>query len=146
MNESIVQWHQQHYAEVENRRHSDRIVFLISVQGLIDVRLADLGRSGKARLQRTTYISNRVSGYATITHPFHPLSGQRLKILSIKNFDNRDIFSLETKDQSVIAISRDWTDRADPVPHCDGPESTTILSVPHLIELLSLMRILKTKK
>lgn len=91
-----------------------------------------------APLNRTAPISNRYSGYATITHPFHPLQGKRFKILSIKKQGKHDIFSLNAEAIGTIAILRDWTDRADPSPYADLVE-LPILSVEHLFTLSELL-------
>lgn len=92
-----------------------------------------------ARLNRTTHISNRYSGYVTITHPFHPLQGQQLKIISTRKWDGRDIFSLQTEAMGSIAISRDWTDKADPGLYADLLDQEPILSVAHLVSLSELL-------
>ena len=89
-------------------------------------------------LKSTTHISNRYSGYATITHPFHPLQGKRLKILSTRKQGKQDIFSLTAEGIGIIAVLRDWTDRADPSPYVDLLEQPPILSVEHLITLSDL--------
>ena len=91
------------------------------------------------QLNRTTHISNRYSGYVTITHPFHPLQGQRLKILSTKKWGEKDIFSLQTEEMGTIAIARDWTDKADPGPYSEWLEQEPILSLTHLVSLSELL-------
>jgi len=78
-------------------------------------------------------------GYATITHPFHPLKGQRLKILSTRKVGERDIFSLRTEAADAIAVTRDWTDRADPSLYAGLLDEEPILSVVHLISLAELL-------
>jgi hypothetical protein len=98
--------------------------------------------SSLARLNRTTHISNRYSGYVTITHPFHPLQGQRLKILSSRKWGEKDIFSLQTETMGTITIARDWTDKADPGLYTGLLALSTqapILSVSHLISLSELL-------
>ncbi len=90
-------------------------------------------------LKSTTHISNRYSGYATITHPFHPLQSKRFKILSTKRQGKHDIFSLNAEGIGIIAVLRDWTDRADPSPYVDLLEQPPILSVEHLLALSELL-------
>ena len=94
-----------------------------------------------ARLPLTALKSNQYSGWATITHPFHPLQGKRFEIVSNKTFKNRDILSLKTSIQGTgtIAIPREWTDKADPELYV---HSTSRLSVPCLQQLADLVNTL----
>ncbi len=80
--------------------------------------------------------------YATITHPFHPLRGRCFKVLSSKTFNNCDILSLQGTPRGVIAIPREWTDKADPHPSDFLPEPYPILSFVHLQQLADLILIL----
>ncbi|MDP4156770.1 MAG: DUF5372 family protein, partial [Bacillota bacterium] len=88
-----------------------------------------------APLKCTAHISNRYSGYVTITHPFHPLQGKQFKILSTKKQGKQDIFSLTAEGIGIVAVLRDWTDKADPSPYVDLLEQPPILSAEHLITL-----------
>lgn len=81
-------------------------------------------------------------GYATITHPFHPLKGKCLKVLSSKTFNNCDILSLQGTSRGVIAIPREWTDKADSYPSDFLPKPHPILSFVHLQQLADLILIL----
>jgi len=55
-------------------------------------------------------------GWARITHPYHPLRGQRFKILKIKRSPPEDdILMLEADNQSWRFIPREWTDKASNV-------------------------------
>ncbi len=92
-----------------------------------------------SRLNRTTHISNRYLGYVTITHPFHPLQGQRLEILSTRKWGEKDIFSLQTEAMGTIAVARDWTDKTDPGFYAELLEQEPILSVAHLVSLSELL-------
>lgn len=90
-------------------------------------------------LELTALKSNKYSGYITITHPFHPLKNSRLQILSTKRFNNKDILSLKTLTGSIVAIPRDWTDRADPNPYETLTNLSPILSFSHLKQLAELV-------
>lgn len=97
------------------------------------------------QLELTAFKSNQFSGWATITHPFHPLKGQRFKILSGKTFNNRDIFNLQASphETNTIAIPREWTDRGEPNPYQDDAiDSAPILSFLHLQQLAELINVL----
>jgi hypothetical protein len=61
-------------------------------------------------------------GFVVITHPFHPLSGQRLEVL---------VCSGGVGGQMTVPLS--WTDRGDP----PGPHR---LSIEGLIELSEVTR------
>ena len=103
--------------------------------------IGPFGCGGWARPELTALKSNRFLGWATITHPFHPLRGQRFKVLSSKTFNERDILSLKTSIQGTgsLAIPRAWTDRADPSP---VDALSTLLSLPHLLKLVDLVNTL----
>ena len=51
-------------------------------------------------------------GWALITHPFHPLKGQRYAILKIRKIAGREVFSLYDEKKGSLPIPRDWTDQA----------------------------------
>ncbi|APR97795.1 DUF5372 family protein [Wolbachia endosymbiont of Folsomia candida] len=94
---------------------------------------------GCSWLELTAPKSSRYSGYATITHPFHPWKGKSFQILSTKNFNNRDIFSLKTLTRGTVGIPRDWTDKADPNLYQTLTDLSPILSFSHLQQLVKLV-------
>jgi hypothetical protein len=49
-------------------------------------------------------------GWATITHPFHPLSGQRFEVLKARRVGGIDTLLLRHAEQGSYAVARDWTD------------------------------------
>jgi len=86
-----------------------------------------------ARLEQTTPPYNKGSGLAIITHPFHPLLGQSFEILSTRKVSGREVFSLRSTARSgLLAIPREWTDKADPDPYKVLPTPPPILSFPQL--------------
>jgi hypothetical protein len=97
------------------------------------------------RSEVTALRSNKYSGWTTITHPFHPLRGKRFKVLAFKNFNNCDILSLQLSDQNqdvgrgVVAVLRDWTDKADLNPYQNTEDVAPILSCFHLYQLSELV-------
>jgi hypothetical protein len=111
----------------------------------VSVVLAWLYPAWSAQLELTALKSNKYSGWTTITHPFHPLSGKRFEILSTKTFNKRDILSLKAPGHrtGIIAIPRDWTDKADPDPYLCLSSSPPILSFIHLQHLADLVNMLK---
>ena len=53
-------------------------------------------------------------GSAEITHPFHPLRGQRFVVLKIRKISGAETLSLRHTEMGSFAIRRDWTDWAPP--------------------------------
>ena len=96
-----------------------------------------------AQLELTALKSNRYLGYATITHPFHPLRGMCFKVLSSKTFNNKDILSLQDTSRGAFAVPREWTDKADPALYDFLPEPLPVLFFTHLQQLSDLLAILK---
>lgn len=81
----------------------------------------------------TTPSSQRPSRLVTITHPYHPLRGQRVEIIRICRGADPDL-TVQFPDglQTVIAMS--WTDYA--TPQGSDPPSTP----PHLLDFDGLRR------
>src|SRR6516164_5477708 len=74
------------------------------------------GQSGPARLARllrTALQPGQTLGSAEITHPFHPLRGQRFAVLMIRKISGVERLSLRHAEGS-FAVRRDWTDWAPP--------------------------------
>ena len=53
-------------------------------------------------------------GSAEITHPFHPLRGQRFVVLKIRKIAGAERLSLRHAEMGSFAVRRDWTDWAPP--------------------------------
>ncbi len=53
-------------------------------------------------------------GSAEITHPFHPLRGQRFAVLKIRKISGAERLSLRHAEMGSFAVRRDWTDWAPP--------------------------------
>jgi hypothetical protein len=51
-------------------------------------------------------------GSAEITHPFHPLRGQRFAVLMIRKISGAERLSLRHAEMGSFAVRRDWTDWA----------------------------------
>jgi len=64
-------------------------------------------------LLRTALQPSQTLGSAEITHPFHPLRGQRFAVLMIRNISGAERLSLRHAEGS-FAVRRDWTDWAPP--------------------------------
>jgi hypothetical protein len=53
-------------------------------------------------------------GFVVVTHPFHPLSGQRLEVLYVKRRGADTVFVCSGGVSGLITVPLSWTDRGDP--------------------------------
>ena len=53
-------------------------------------------------------------GLAEITHPFHPLRGQRFAVLKIRRVSGVATLSMRHADLGSFAVPQEWTDRGAP--------------------------------
>lgn len=81
-------------------------------------------------------------GWATITHPFHPLRGMRLEIIYCSSYKGEIFVLKDTSRHRTIAVPSDWTDRANPDPYHSLLDSSPILSLPHLLQLMDFLDVL----
>jgi hypothetical protein len=79
-------------------------------------------------------------GWALITHPFHPLKGQRFAILKIRKMGGREVLSLYDDKRGSLPIPRDWTDQALLAPQAGLIEPAPILDARCLLKLQDLVR------
>jgi hypothetical protein len=54
------------------------------------------------------------SGFVVVTHPFHPLTGQRLEVLYAKRRGVDAVFVCAGGLSGQITLPRSWTDRGEP--------------------------------
>jgi hypothetical protein len=87
---------------------------------------------------QTTHLPNDISGFLTITHPYHPRKGYAHEILKIKNVNNVRYCSLRAG-EDVVCIPESFTNRAVCQPGQTAPLGTT-LDVQHLAELVRLLK------
>src|SRR5215469_11778258 len=76
-----------------------------------------VGRScpqGPPRSHRIALRSSRPLGSAEITHPFHPLRGQRFVVLKVRTVSGVETLSLRQAELGSFAVAREWTDWAPP--------------------------------
>jgi Family of unknown function (DUF5372) len=85
-------------------------------------------------------VANSSLGWALITHPFHPLSGQRFPILKIRKIGGEDVLSLYDETRGSLPIPRDWTDQALLPPYAGLIEPAPILDLQCLLKLHELVR------
>jgi len=89
---------------------------------------------------QTALLSNPSLGWALVTHPFHPLKGQRLAILKIRKIAGQEVLSLFDDKRGSLPIPRDWTDQARLCPHEGLIEPAPILDARCLLKLHALVR------
>jgi hypothetical protein len=93
-----------------------------------------------ASLHLTTSHNTRELGYIEITHPYHPLRGQKFKILTVYKKGDQEILNIyNPATNGNMGIPRHWTDRAYPEENIESP---VILSCPHLLEIVKLLEYL----
>ncbi len=90
------------------------------------------------RFTQITPYDNQPSGWAEITHPFHPLRGQNFQVLKSKKSCGADILSLRDSSGMLHAIPRDWTNLAKPSSFLDS--SPAILHFDSLLALANLIK------
>jgi hypothetical protein len=53
-------------------------------------------------------------GFVVVTHPFHPLCGQRLDVLYVKRRAGDSVFVCSGGVSGQITLPRSWIDRGEP--------------------------------
>jgi hypothetical protein len=78
-------------------------------------------------VSETALLSHQPLGSAEVTHPFHPLRGQRFVVLKVRRVAGVETLSLRHHDLGSFAIAREWTDWAPPgAPAVSAGKSLTI--------------------
>jgi hypothetical protein len=90
--------------------------------------------------QLTASQYNRDFEYAEVTHPCHPLRGQRFRILKILKNGATERFRLQLSDFGILIMPRNWTDKAYPDIHAVSGDNPPLLSCFCLVELVTLIK------
>ena len=78
--------------------------------------------------------------FLTVTHPFHPLCGQRLRVLFERHYTATGLgFCCEGGPAGSVMLHADWTDRGRPA-ECQA------LGYEQLVELAALLAALATRR
>ena len=56
-------------------------------------------------------------GWAEILHPYHPLRGQRFRVLKERRVAGVDTLILRDVERGSFGIAREWTDWRNPSPY-----------------------------
>jgi hypothetical protein len=75
-------------------------------------------RSEFRRRRHSAASSNEALGFVVVTHPFHPLSGQRLEVLFAKRRNDGMVFVCAGGIYGSITLPLAWTDRGEPPRAC----------------------------
>jgi hypothetical protein len=59
-------------------------------------------------------LSSDPSGFVIVTHPFHPLNGQRLEVLYVKRRGADTVFVCSGGVSGQMTLPESWTDRGEP--------------------------------
>src|SRR6516162_11921980 len=104
--------------------------------------------NGAARLRRTALRPGQPLGSAEITHPFHPLRGQRFVVLKIKEVSGVEILRLRHDEMGSLAVRREWTDWAAPGTSREpiSGQQPLLIDAPGLLALADLISSLKRKR
>ena len=94
------------------------------------------GHSEFRRARHSAVVLSDLSGFVIVTHPFHPLKGQRLEVLYSKRRAGDTVFVCSGGVSGQITLPQAWTDRGE-------PPLPRRLSAEGLAELDTLMRNLR---
>jgi hypothetical protein len=75
-------------------------------------------------------------GFIVVTHPFHPLRGERLEVLFVKRRGASQVFVCAWAVGGQVTLPESWTDRG-------GPPGTHRLSVRGLADLAAVTRAIR---
>jgi hypothetical protein len=78
-------------------------------------------------------------GWATITHPFHPLRQQRFEVLKIRRVSGTDTLILRHPQLGSYAVAREWTDWQLPDAATVSGTAAHKLEATTLLQLVTLL-------
>jgi hypothetical protein len=83
---------------------------------------------------------------AEITHPYHPFSGQKFRILKTRQVAGEETLILEGTYRGTFAVLREWTDRAAPTKYVIPSGPPPVLNFVCLLQLADLVETLHEEK
>src|SRR5215207_3596925 len=95
-------------------------------------------RSAFRRRRHSAASSSDDLGFVVVTHPFHPLNGQRLEVLYVKRRVEATVFVCSGGVSGQITLPSSWTNRGQPA-------GRHRLSVQGLAELLVTTRAIESR-
>jgi hypothetical protein len=97
------------------------------------------GHGPSGRRQRNALDNSAPSGWAEITHPFHPRRGQRLRVLKARQIAGVETLILRGPSGETLVVNQDWTDHAKPSIHSSLNIGDRILNAQSLLALVILV-------
>jgi hypothetical protein len=94
------------------------------------------GRWGFRRRRHSHRLCSDDLGFVVVTHPFHPLRGERLEVLFVKRRGASRVFVCAWAVGGQVTLPESWTDRG-------GPLGTHRLSVRGLADLAAVTRAIR---
>jgi hypothetical protein len=76
--------------------------------------MAASGRWAFPRTRHSAVVPSDLSGSVVVTHPFHPLRGQRLEVLYAKRRGADTVFVCAGGVSGQVTLPQAWTDRGEP--------------------------------
>jgi hypothetical protein len=76
-------------------------------------------------------------GWAEITHPFHPLRGQRFAVLKVRRVSGVATLSMRHAELGSFAVPQEWTDRG--APAAEAGEHALMIDAFGLAELAAIV-------
>src|SRR3989440_11775813 len=114
MHRSIVRSHLPSTFGVESRTSSGQPWFPLRGPGRASRELAWLYTSSRASSQQTTPFTKPSVEWVTVTHPHHPLHGQRVRLIRVRRGPDPDLL-IRMPEGYHGAIAANLTDYAGPV-------------------------------
>ena len=99
---------------IDALRH-ERYRFSPAKRAWIPKRTGNSARLACQRRRHSAVASRELSGSVLITHPFHPLSGQRLEVLFAKRRGGAVVLVGESAELGRVTVQESWTERG-PAP------------------------------
>jgi hypothetical protein len=134
-----VQSHLRCFSQGETHTSSDRPAFPRWAPSPKGVTLDEPDPSWQGRYQVTAHHCSALSGSVEITHPFHPLRGQRFSILKSRRVRGVECLVLKGSAAGTFAVPRAWTDRAEPDPYHEAQIAPRLLKLESLILVAELL-------
>ena len=78
--------------------------------------MASSAPSGCPRKRHSAGSSSDLSGFVVITHPFHPLCGQRVEVLFSRRRGGQVVLACESARLVRVTVFESWTDRVASPP------------------------------
>ena len=78
-------------------------------------------------------------GWAEIRHPYHPLRGQRFRVLKQRRVSGVDTLILREVERGSFSVAREWTNWAEPAPNESRVLPKQRLDADSLFELVILV-------